>query len=399
MARILVVDDDALVRRKVRDCLVSEGHEVFLALDGSKGLVALQEHSPDLVSVDYIMPGLNGFQFCAAMTALPAYRTVPAILMSARTNHVGWRFIERFGVRDALHKPLNYEMLPIVVENVLRQTVKLGVWDGLGEESVRADYPIRDSFFLPGDRSDSHSGSGDQFPVVAMSGRLEAITISEVLQLVALQKRTGVLNVMQEDRAVSVQIRLGAVVYALAEGFGDEYRIGRLAVGRRLINRQEIEALLDSNMRDGLFGGKLVSLGHISRPQLDEILADQTREIIFELMRWESGDFRFLSGQEISQSRQIEALHDIGDLLMDGARQSDEWIRMRDSIPSLDVVFGSSESQNSEAEVQGSDRFIFDCIDGVRSVRTIADEMSMLPLHVCRTLHRFVEERRISRKS
>lgn len=81
--KILIVDDEALVRKSLKRAAESRGHEVFEAQDGDEGLKSWGELSPDLVFLDVLMPGLTGPQL---LQELPDRKGAVTILMSAYTG-------------------------------------------------------------------------------------------------------------------------------------------------------------------------------------------------------------------------------------------------------------------------------------------------------------------------
>lgn len=78
--KVLVVDDEALVRRSLGRALKAKGYEVVEAADGSEGLKLWKEHKPDLIFLDVLMPGLSGPQ---VLKEIGSGRTGKVILMSA----------------------------------------------------------------------------------------------------------------------------------------------------------------------------------------------------------------------------------------------------------------------------------------------------------------------------
>ncbi|HEY3716609.1 MAG TPA: response regulator [Jatrophihabitantaceae bacterium] len=86
MATVLVADDDADIRDLVAYKLQQAGHEVVSVADGSAAVTAARDLVPDLAIIDVTMPGLSGFQVCAALRAEAATAAIPVILLSARAH-------------------------------------------------------------------------------------------------------------------------------------------------------------------------------------------------------------------------------------------------------------------------------------------------------------------------
>ncbi len=84
MARILVVDDDAVVRELLRLNFELEGHEVLEADDGDGALAILRRDHPDAVLLDVMMPAPNGLEVCSTVRADPAIGATPVVLLTAR---------------------------------------------------------------------------------------------------------------------------------------------------------------------------------------------------------------------------------------------------------------------------------------------------------------------------
>ncbi len=86
MERILVADDEADIREIMRSILKKEGYDVIIAKDGPEGLALAKEHKPDLVVLDYLMPGLNGIEVCQALKKDPSTEAIPVIIVTAFPN-------------------------------------------------------------------------------------------------------------------------------------------------------------------------------------------------------------------------------------------------------------------------------------------------------------------------
>jgi DNA-binding response OmpR family regulator len=86
VARILVVDDEPSIRSLVRDVLEEEGHEVLLAEDGFAGLRMAEQHAPDCVVLDVMMPGLDGHAVLQRLRASHGGFSLPVVMLTAAAD-------------------------------------------------------------------------------------------------------------------------------------------------------------------------------------------------------------------------------------------------------------------------------------------------------------------------
>lgn len=105
--RILIVDDDALVRSSLAAVLHCEGYEVYGAEDGKAAIKAAIEHQPDLILLDLNMPNMDGWTAFAKLE--DARPLIPVIVLTARPNQ--YRHAVELGVDAFMEKPLNFPVL------------------------------------------------------------------------------------------------------------------------------------------------------------------------------------------------------------------------------------------------------------------------------------------------
>jgi two-component system, OmpR family, alkaline phosphatase synthesis response regulator PhoP len=103
--RILIVDDDAFIRRPLEFILREEGFEPYTAADGEECLRRVGDVRPDLIFLDVMMPGRDGFAVCGALKCDPQLRDVPVILLSARGMESDRQRGLDVGAADFMTKP------------------------------------------------------------------------------------------------------------------------------------------------------------------------------------------------------------------------------------------------------------------------------------------------------
>lgn len=117
--RVLVVDDSATLRGILTGLLRERGFDVETATDGAEALETVQGGRFDLMLVDFVMPRLNGYQLTQAIRSIPALQALPVVLLSAKAEQIGERFISQTGAAGALQKPFTPRALFEVLDRVL----------------------------------------------------------------------------------------------------------------------------------------------------------------------------------------------------------------------------------------------------------------------------------------
>ncbi|KQQ47320.1 two-component system response regulator [Duganella sp. Leaf126] len=109
--RILIVDDSPTERYYLTDILVRQGYTVDTADSGEEALRKLRDDKPDLILMDVVMPGANGFQVTRAIARDPVLKEVPVIICSSKDQETDRIWGMRQGARDYLVKPVRADEL------------------------------------------------------------------------------------------------------------------------------------------------------------------------------------------------------------------------------------------------------------------------------------------------
>ena len=119
-SRILVIDDEAEIRRSVRMILEYEGYEVIEASSGPEGLTLAEREAPDLVFLDIKMPGMDGLDALQRIKA--ANDTLPVVIISGHGTVSTAVEATKLGAFDFIEKPLASERVLVTIRNALDQT-------------------------------------------------------------------------------------------------------------------------------------------------------------------------------------------------------------------------------------------------------------------------------------
>ena len=111
MPRILIVDDSPTESFKISGVLKRHGHEVLAAESGEQALQVARDSKPDLILMDIVMPGLNGFQATRQLSRNPETQSIPVIMCTTKGQETDRVWGMRQGAIDYLVKPVVAEEL------------------------------------------------------------------------------------------------------------------------------------------------------------------------------------------------------------------------------------------------------------------------------------------------
>ncbi|HEY7670857.1 MAG TPA: response regulator [Gammaproteobacteria bacterium] len=121
MALIMIVDDSPTEVHVMRTALEKHGFQTMSAADGSECLSLAREVRPDLIFMDVVMPGLNGFQATRTLTRDPQTKSIPVVMITTKDQVTDRIWGLRQGAVDYLVKPVDESDLVAKAEEVLKQ--------------------------------------------------------------------------------------------------------------------------------------------------------------------------------------------------------------------------------------------------------------------------------------
>jgi len=117
MKQVLVVDDDPMVVKVLRDSLERVGYRVRTAYHGLEALQAVKDQRPDLIILDILMPMLDGFKVARILKFDKRYQSIPIVVLTSRATEGERKMGQQVGADEFLYKPFR---LPQVLDVVGR---------------------------------------------------------------------------------------------------------------------------------------------------------------------------------------------------------------------------------------------------------------------------------------
>jgi twitching motility two-component system response regulator PilH len=111
MAKILIVDDSPTEIHVLKTLLEKNGHDVDAASSGEEGVVAAKERLPDLILMDVVMPGMNGFQATRQLSKQVETTDIPVIIVTTKDQETDKVWAKRQGAVDYIVKPVQEKAL------------------------------------------------------------------------------------------------------------------------------------------------------------------------------------------------------------------------------------------------------------------------------------------------
>jgi diguanylate cyclase (GGDEF)-like protein len=121
-ALVLLIDDDAVIRMHLRLCLKKEGYEIIEAKTGQEGLEIYSRICPDIVLLDAVMPGIDGFECCEKLQALAGDRQIPVLMITGLEDQTSVDRAFAAGAADFVTKPVHFAVLRQRVRRLIHQS-------------------------------------------------------------------------------------------------------------------------------------------------------------------------------------------------------------------------------------------------------------------------------------
>ena len=138
-AQILIVEDEAAQQAVLAYNLTSAGYETVQAVDGDKALQLIEEQLPDLILLDWMLPGTSGIEICRQLKVRKDTQAIPIIMLSARSEELDKVRGLETGADDYLQKPYGIQELLARIKLQLKRTRPASMGAELQHDDLRMD--------------------------------------------------------------------------------------------------------------------------------------------------------------------------------------------------------------------------------------------------------------------
>lgn len=396
--KVVVIDDSPTVRKLAEVVLTEEGYKVYTAEDGEEGLKLAEEVLPSVILVDFIMPRMNGYQFCKMVRNNDVLKDVPVILITAKGEDVGVKFTEKFGVVDYFIKPFQPEELVEKVNTIIQnQREIVTVPDTFLEEKERekevtepvytadigesVDRVIRRYFYkefpslLQKTIADILKQSGVvKTAAITLSGDLSDFSLFDVFQLIDNAKSSGKLSIYSPTLSSEIYFDKGSIVYAATSKQGRSFLSGDLLEKRKNIPKDVFKRVYRKSKESGMpILSAFVKEGVLTEDESMAILRDRIDDAIYSTMELESGHFFFEKMPLPENFSDIPIRLKASQLILEGARRVDERRFAAKMFQDNRIVFMRlmTDVALEDINLDENELRIFSLVDGKRTLGDI----------------------------
>jgi len=219
---------------------------------------------------------------------------------------------------------------------------------------------------------------------MSLEGTLKDFRLSEIIQLIGQQNKTGILTVSTSKKIIQLYFLNGNIIQADSDFKNKKSLLGEMLVKAKVITRKQLERALKKQEKTlKFFGEILIDTGALSIDELRKALHTQILDAIQELFTWKEGHFRF-DPRPLERERKIYPLLNTEQILLNVSWMMDEWPEIERKIPFPYQVLKRTSKGRSEEELKkieddltDDQKYILSLIDGKKTVEEIVDQSLM----------------------
>ncbi len=222
-----------------------------------------------------------------------------------------------------------------------------------------------------------------------LEGDLKSLNLPTVLQLIAQERLTGVLKIKKKNVIVDIGFREGEIAGAFYER-GDKverletYLVKSGIVGKNIYEMvEEIHNETNRPIMNILLEDKFLTMEEIQR-----IIKFKIEEVFDEIFTWNEGKFKFEQDSVIYPKSMIKIRMHTEGAILEAARRTDEWPKIRKALPSEDIVYKKVERPELKLKLQEDEARILSLLNGHRSIEDLIEISGLGKFHTYSCLYR-----------
>jgi len=175
---------------------------------------------------------------------------------------------------------------------------------------------------------------------MAFKGTLREFKVPDILQLISLQKKTGILTFNSQEGFITLIFEDGFIIGIDAFPKKLEMRVGNVFVKQEIISEEMLQRALAIQKRTNQKVGEiLIGMGLIDEKIIPEVLKIQATQIVLSLFNWKKGEYNFKVLDYVDKELRLLAPIAVDNLIMEGVQMLDEWPLIKKVIPAEDIIF------------------------------------------------------------
>ena len=392
---VLIVDDDRSTQRVLADALSRHGFTITVEKDGEWALKTFEKKKFDVVLLDLLLPGTNGYEVAKKMRALPRGKRVPIIMISGvYKNAVHIReAVQRHGAFALLEKPVRMPVLYDTLKEALGNAYPSPKPappppPPVEDDEVTGEHLADTSAYEEKTQIESVTRRENTGSFQVIRGDFSQRSFAEVLAEIYRWKGSGAL-LLRRDKVRKIVFFRDGVPQSVKSNLLAEC-LGRVMVREKMISEAECEeSLVRMKAKGRQQGTVLIEMGCISPHNLQYALKMQLQTKLYDVFSWELGDYQFNPKAELPADTIAldltcaQIIHEGVRLCYDEKRLEKWWAgdEHRFVHPSEHPLYALQDAGLGEDEKQ-----LLNAVDGHKTVATLKALAILSPLDTDRLL-------------
>jgi len=222
-----------------------------------------------------------------------------------------------------------------------------------------------------------------------LEGSVERFELSDIFQLLSTAKKSGTLGVQRREEVVMIYLDRGSIIYAY--NTNRKVKLGELLIRKKKITPTQLQKVMrvQKELKTKKRLGELLVLEQfITEEELKKVVREQVEDVIYELLKWDKGDFKFYENKFPTQE-EITINISTENLILESVRRSDEMARIQSKLPSFETVLGLAVNESDRTKditLESEEWNVLTLVDGHRDIKKVIQDSKLPKLETLKKL-------------